>query len=74
MLLTIPTLTTLAIGGHAYLDPGTGSYLLQILLAAGMSVLFLFGLFRRKIASFFRKLFGHGDGTAAKDSELQDDD
>jgi hypothetical protein len=74
MLLTIPTLIPLAIGGHAYLDPGTGSYLLQILLAAGMSVLFLFGLFRRKLATFFRKLIGRGDETSVKDGGLQDDD
>jgi hypothetical protein len=43
--------------GLMYLDPGTGSYLLQILIAAGMSVLFVVGMFRKRIADFFGRLF-----------------
>ena len=55
-----------------YLDPGTGSYLLQILIAAGMSVLLVLGMFRKKIAAFFSRLLGRkpapsGDGEKSDD-------
>jgi membrane protease YdiL (CAAX protease family) len=42
---------------YAYLDPGTGSYLLQIALAALVGALFAIRLFWSRIKSFFKKLF-----------------
>jgi drug/metabolite transporter (DMT)-like permease len=42
---------------HAYLDPGTGSYLLQIALAAIVGTLFAIRLFWGRIKSFLRNLF-----------------
>ena len=42
---------------YAYLDPGTGSYLIQMLLAALLGGLFAIKLFWRKIRDFFKKLF-----------------
>ena len=42
---------------HAYIDPGTGSLILQALVAAGITALaFLRGV-RMKIAEFFRRVF-----------------
>jgi len=57
-----------------YLDPGTGSFLLQIIIAAGMSVLFVFGLFRKKLAAFFGRLFGKKPSDSARDGGSPDDD
>lgn len=39
-----------------YLDPGSGSFILQILLAALLSSLFVFKSFWQKVLSFFRSL------------------
>jgi hypothetical protein len=43
---------------HAYIDPGTGSYVIQILIAAFISVGFAVKVFWRKIKAFFLKVFG----------------
>jgi hypothetical protein len=42
---------------HAYLDPGTGSYIIQLVLAALFGGLFAIKMFWAKIAAFFRKAF-----------------
>ena len=47
---------------HAYLDPGTGSYFIQIALAAIVGALFAVRLFWGRIKAFFQKLFSRGVG------------
>lgn len=42
---------------HAYLDPGTGSYVLQMAIAGIVSGLFAIKMFWRKIVEFFSKMF-----------------
>ena len=42
---------------YAYLDPGTGSYIFQILIASSMGAIYLIKTFWRQISSFFSKLF-----------------
>jgi hypothetical protein len=42
---------------EAYLDPGSGSYFVQLLLASLMGALFVLGVYRRKVTDFFRNLF-----------------
>jgi len=42
---------------HAYLDPGTGSYALQIIIAGIVSVLFSLKMYWRRIVDFFNNLF-----------------
>ena len=42
----------------AYIDPGTGSFLLQMLLAALLGFLFTLRLYWSKVKSFLRNLFG----------------
>jgi hypothetical protein len=39
---------------HAYLDPGTGSAVLQIVIATLMGALFLTKTYWRKLVTFFR--------------------
>ncbi len=48
--------TTLA-RPQAYLDPGSGSYFVQLLLASLMGGLFVLGIYRKKVTDFFRNLF-----------------
>ncbi|MBI2196672.1 hypothetical protein HYU45_03615 [Candidatus Daviesbacteria bacterium] len=43
---------------HAYLDPGTGSYLLQILAAGLLSSLFFFRNRGRRLKNLILKIFG----------------
>lgn len=42
----------------AYLDPGSGSYLLQLLIAGVMGGLLMLRVYWGKVSDFFRKLFG----------------
>jgi hypothetical protein len=57
----------------AYLDPGTGSYILQMVLAAVLGGLVALGVFWRRVAFFLRKLFGGREpsngGDRTKDEE-----
>lgn len=43
---------------HAYLDPGTGSFILQLLLAGLFGVLLSVRIFWKRIKAFFTRLFG----------------
>lgn len=43
---------------HAYLDPGTGSYLFQLLIAGLVGGAFAVKIFWARIKAFFQKLFG----------------
>lgn len=52
---------------YAYLDPGTGSYLFQLIIAALIGGLFTIKLFWQKIISFFKKMFFWGKGEQKKD-------
>ena len=57
------TMAALVLGGmflfpkdaHAYLDPGTGSYILQLLIASLIGGLFVIKTYFQKIKSFFIK-------------------
>lgn len=40
---------------YAYIDPGTGSLILQAIVAGGITALVYFRNIRRKILSFFRR-------------------
>ena len=46
------------ITAHAYLDPGTGSMMVQALLAAVAAVGVSIGIFWRRFRSFFGRIFG----------------
>jgi hypothetical protein len=51
---------------HAYLDPGTGSAVLQIVIATLMGALFVTKTYWRKLVTFFR-------GSSADVSETERD-
>jgi len=46
--------------GLAYLDPGSGSFLLQLLLAGILGGLFVVKMSWSRIKGFFRRLFTRG--------------
>jgi hypothetical protein len=48
---------------HAYLDPGTGSYMLQILIAGVLAFFFFAKSFLNKLKAFIRKIIGRKDDT-----------
>lgn len=41
-----------------YIDPGSGSYLVQVLVAAALSVVFFFKNIKLHILTFFSWIFG----------------
>lgn len=56
ILLVLISLTTKEV--KAYLDPGSGSYLLQILFASFFSALLIIKTFWKKIVIFVKQIFG----------------
>lgn len=59
---------------QAYLDPGTGSIILQGLIAAVAAVVTYAGLYWQKVKAFFSHLRGkRKPGQAEKDSASADD-
>jgi hypothetical protein len=42
---------------QAYLDPGTGSYLLQMLIAGALGALFVVKVFWKQVKEFIRTFF-----------------
>jgi hypothetical protein len=53
---------------HAYLDPGTGSYVFQLLIAALLGLAFLLKVFWGRIRDFFAILLSK-DGEKRKEDE-----
>ena len=45
---------------HAYLDPGTGSYVVQLLIGGLLGGLFALGMFWRRVLTFIKRLFKRG--------------
>ncbi|HIF10156.1 MAG TPA: hypothetical protein EYQ81_10165 [Sneathiellales bacterium] len=62
LVCSIVVLLVFAAPAHAYLDPGTGSMILQALATAGIGAMLYFAWFWKKIRNFF------GGDTASKDA------
>jgi hypothetical protein len=58
LLLTLLLLPSIA---DAYLDPGTGSYVVQLLIGSLLGGLFALGMFWRRVVAFFKRLFRRGN-------------
>jgi hypothetical protein len=65
-LLAVLASLVLAREAHAYLDPGTGSYILQILIAGLFGALFMLKVFWGRIVGFF------GKGSSESEATIQD--
>ena len=55
----------LARPAQAYLDPGTGSFIIQVVLGMALACLFATKLFWREIKAFVARLFGRNRADAA---------
>lgn len=55
---------------YAYLDPGTGSYIFQLLIAGAVGLAFVIKIFWGRIKGFFGNLFSRDKEQA---EETQDD-
>lgn len=56
-LLSIISILCITNNAHAYLDPGTGSVFLQMLIAGIVSAMFALKMFWRRIVDFFTGIF-----------------
>lgn len=54
----------------AYLDPGTGSYIIQLLIASAAGGIFAVKVFWIKIRATLAKIFGKKDSKKDVDSQL----
>jgi hypothetical protein len=59
LLLTLLPLALPSVA-HAYLDPGTGSYVVQLLIGGLLGGLFALGMFWRRALTFIKRLFKRG--------------
>lgn len=48
---------------YAYIDPGTGSYILQVVIAGLLGALLSLKIFWKKIGSFFSHIFTRDNGS-----------
>jgi len=48
---------------YAYIDPATGSMIVQAVIAAIAAASVTIGIFWRRVKSFLGKVFGRNDGT-----------
>ena len=55
--LFIISLLLIPANAHAYLDAGTGSYIIQMLIAAFLGGLYMVKMYWQKIMLFFSRLF-----------------
>jgi hypothetical protein len=62
-LLAVSAWLLLTREAHAYLDPGTGSYILQILIASLVGALFMLKVFWGRIIGFFSKDASESEAT-----------
>jgi len=60
-------LVFLSRSAFAYLDPGTGSYILQMVLAAVLGGLVALGVFWRRVVLFLKRVFGRTETMVDKD-------
>jgi hypothetical protein len=60
LLLLALTLLALPSVAHAYLDPGTGSYVVQLLIGTVLGGLFAVGMFWRRVVASIKRFFKHG--------------
>jgi len=66
MRTRLPAIVTLALllaalapgTAHAYLDPGTGSLVLQVLVAGLLGAVMAIRIYFQRLKSFFKRIFG----------------
>ncbi len=59
-----------SVNAHAYIDPGTGSYMLQLIMAGVVGLVVTVKMYYHRIRATISRLFGG----ASKDTTPSDDD
>jgi hypothetical protein len=57
---TIETISIL-LKSAAYLDPGSGSYIIQLIIAGFMGALFMLGIYWRRVKAYLKNIFSKED-------------
>jgi hypothetical protein len=68
-VLIVLVLVALSHDVYAYIDLGTGSFVLQMLIASILGALFTFKMWFRALKRFFLRLFGVAGNTITKTDE-----
>lgn len=68
-LLALLAWSLLPQDAHAYLDPGTGSYIFQVIVAALLGALFMLKVFWARIRGFFREGFSRSEEVGSRPSQ-----
>jgi hypothetical protein len=69
LLLTMAVLVVSTAPAHAYLDPATGSMILQAIATAGIGAMLYLAWFWRKIKNFFDGAIAKKIGSDNKDAD-----
>ncbi len=82
MKRVVPTITILVVfalfhllipkNTYAYLDPGTGSFIIQMLIASIVGGLFILKLYFNKIKAFFKRRFSKGESDEQADEKSKE--
>jgi hypothetical protein len=64
LLLAVIGMVAIPDNAHAYLDPGTGSVVLQVVIAGFLGALFTFKSYVRAAVSAVSRLFGKKDNAS----------
>lgn len=72
-MLNLIILTAPHLNGDLYLDPGSGSYILQLLLAALLGGAFALKIFWKRIVAFFNKSKGVSSMAVEEEDQQLDD-
>jgi len=73
VFLSLLGCTVMAAPSYAYLDPGTGSIILQSILAGIAVAMGVLRLYWYRLKAFFSGKPTESDGQGAKDAEIQKD-
>jgi hypothetical protein len=67
--MSLPLIALIALPGtaYAYLDPGTGSYLVQLLVAGILGALYLVKIYWNKIRDTFKRILTSSPKPPKKD-------
>ena len=58
IIIIVLFIFTFAFNTHAYIDPGTGSYIVQVVIAAILGAAVTLKVFWTKIGQFLKRIFG----------------
>ncbi|UCG44528.1 MAG: hypothetical protein JSU73_09495 [candidate division WOR-3 bacterium] len=70
LALAVTVLAATSRQALAYLDPGTGSYILQMVLAAVLGGLVALGVFWRRVVLFLKRVLGRNETTEGRDKHV----